>query len=301
LRRFRRRRRRLAALALLPAAAFVTTTSIALAASASTPVARISASDSSVPYGDPVALAGSVPGSAEATVGLEFRPAGTKRWQPVRQLSTDAAGNYRTVVHAHRSGAFQAVPAEGKPSDPAKLRVRASASLHARNRNPIVGGSVRLQGRVKPGGRRTVRVQVGGRTVERAKTKRNGAFSVRWRPGGPGRFKLRAVVGRNRLARSGHSVGRTVTAFRRAAASWYGPGLYGNALACGGTLSPGMLGVANRTLPCGTKLTLRYHGRSVRVRVIDRGPFGGNREFDLTEATKQRLGFPDVGYVLSSR
>jgi rare lipoprotein A len=264
-------------------------------------VARISASDSTVPYGKPVALAGSVPGSAEAEVALEFRPAGSHRWQPARRLSTDLAGNYRTVVNAHRSGAFQAVPADGQPSEPVRLRVRARASLHAANRNPIVGGTVRLHGRVKPEGRRTVRVKVGGRMVDRATTDRRGAFSVRWKPSSTGTFKVRAVVGRNRLARSGHSVGRTVTAFRRAGASWYGPGLYGNALACGGTLTPGMLGVANRTLPCGTKLTLRYHGRSVRVSVIDRGPFTGNRDFDLTEATKQKLGFPDVGYVLSSR
>ena len=49
------------------------------------------------------------------------------------------------------------------------------------------------------------------------------------------------------------------------------------------------------------ELTLRYGGRSVDVRVVDRGPFAGNREFDLTSATKQRLGFADVGTVLTSR
>ena len=47
-----------------------------------------------------------------------------------------------------------------------------------------------------------------------------------------------------------------------AGASYYGPGLYGNGVACGGTLEPGTLGVANKTLPCGTKVKLRYHGRS---------------------------------------
>ncbi len=72
-------------------------------------------------------------------------------------------------------------------------------------------------------------------------------------------------------------------------------------MACGGVLTPGTLGVAHKSMPCGTKLTLRYGGRSVTVRVVDRGPFAGNREFDLTSATKQRLGFPDVGTVLTSR
>ena len=37
------------------------------------------------------------------------------------------------------------------------------------------------------------------------------------------------------------------------------------------------------------------------VPVIDRGPFTGGREYDLTAATKQALGFPDVGTVLTTR
>jgi rare lipoprotein A len=92
-----------------------------------------------------------------------------------------------------------------------------------------------------------------------------------------------------------------VTIYRKAEASWYGPGLYGNGVACGGTLTPSTLGVAHKSLPCGTKLTLRYHGKSLKVEVIDRGPYVGNREFDLTSATKQRLGFPSTGTVLASK
>jgi rare lipoprotein A (peptidoglycan hydrolase) len=59
--------------------------------------------------------------------------------------------------------------------------------------------------------------------------------------------------------------------------------------------------VANRTLPCGTKVTLRYGSRSVTVPVIDRGPFSGSREWDLTAATKSRLGFPDTGVVWTTK
>ena len=55
--------------------------------------------------------------------------------------------------------------------------------------------------------------------------------------------------------------------------------------------------MANKTLPCGTMLTLRYHGHSVRVPVVDRGPYVAGREFDLTPATKARLGFGDTGEV----
>jgi rare lipoprotein A len=90
----------------------------------------------------------------------------------------------------------------------------------------------------------------------------------------------------------------TLNVFRLAGASWYGGG--GN-LACGGWLSSSTLGVANRTLPCGTLVTLRYGHRSIRVPVIDRGPYVAGRDFDLTEATKRALGFEGVGEVWSTR
>ena len=89
--------------------------------------------------------------------------------------------------------------------------------------------------------------------------------------------------------------------YRPTHASWYGPGLYGNSTACGGALTPGRLGVAHRWLPCGTRVTLRYRGRSVTVPVIDRGPFAAGREWDLTAATKSKLRFGDVGVVWSTR
>jgi rare lipoprotein A len=90
--------------------------------------------------------------------------------------------------------------------------------------------------------------------------------------------------------------------FRTAVASWYGPGLYGGGLACGGTLTPGTLGVAHKTLPCGTRVTLRYHSHQVTVPVVDRGPYVAGRDYDLTGATRARLHFQGgVGTVLSSR
>ena len=88
--------------------------------------------------------------------------------------------------------------------------------------------------------------------------------------------------------------------YRYAEASWYGPGLYGGHLACGGTLTPGTLGVANKYLPCGTEVTLRKGSRVVTVPVVDRGPYVAGREYDLTAATAQRLGFHGVGAVLTT-
>jgi rare lipoprotein A (peptidoglycan hydrolase) len=132
-------------------------------------------------------------------------------------------------------------------------------------------------------------------TLDRASTGPAGRYSLRYRTGRNGSWPLRVhAAAANRL------LGR-LNVYRHAYASWYGPGLFGGHLACGGTLTPGTLGVANKSLPCGTKVNLRYHGRSVRVPVVDRGPYVGGREYDLTAATKQRLGFSGHGYVLATR
>lgn len=81
-------------------------------------------------------------------------------------------------------------------------------------------------------------------------------------------------------------------------ASWYGPGFYGRRTACGQTMSTGLQGVAHRTLPCGTAVTLRTTLATVTVPVVDRGPFIGGREFDLTYATRLALGCPDICALL---
>jgi rare lipoprotein A len=81
-----------------------------------------------------------------------------------------------------------------------------------------------------------------------------------------------------------------VTVFRRTVATWFGPGFYGHRTACGQRLSHRLLGVANRTLPCGTKVALLYRGRTITVPVVDRGPFGTGASYDLTAATAQALG-----------
>ncbi|MGA7396870.1 MAG: RlpA-like double-psi beta-barrel domain-containing protein [Solirubrobacterales bacterium] len=86
-----------------------------------------------------------------------------------------------------------------------------------------------------------------------------------------------------------------VRTMRRTEASWYGPGLYGNGVACGGTLRPGTIGVAHKTLPCGSKLMVGYRGRYLTAKVIDRGPYIAGRSLDLTYAAAESLGFIDAG------
>jgi peptidoglycan lytic transglycosylase len=164
------------------------------------------------------------------------------------------------------------------------------------HRNAMAHEAVKLHGRVSPGGTRRVVVEVGGRKL-RAHTRADGTYEARWRPPRSGVYLARARVDdasvRSRSIR--------INAYRPAVASYYGPGLYGGALACGGTLTPGKLGVAHNTLPCRARVTLRYRGRTVTVPVIDRGPYAGNREYDLTAATKAELGFPSTGTVFTTR
>jgi rare lipoprotein A (peptidoglycan hydrolase) len=193
------------------------------------------------------------------------------------------------------------------------MRLRAAAVLAALT-FPLLAGSAdasvvkkkRLHVRV---GRAVVVVGDAPASLVRLQVRRHGAWRTidRDRAATTGRFVLRDRVRRPmsapaRVVGSGVAlrVGR-VNAYRLASASWYGPGLYGNHLGCGGTLTPGRLGVAHKTLPCGSKVTLRKGTHTVRVRVIDRGPYVAGREFDLTEATAQRLHFHGHGGILTTR
>ncbi len=109
---------------------------------------------------------------------------------------------------------------------------------------------------------------------------------ARFAPRGIGSYRLRVRFAGGPLAAAGGKRLGRVHSYRAGFASWYGPGLYGNALGCGGTLTPGTLGVAHKTLPCATRVGFHYRGRSVTVPVVDRGPYVAGREWDLTAATK---------------
>jgi rare lipoprotein A (peptidoglycan hydrolase) len=83
-------------------------------------------------------------------------------------------------------------------------------------------------------------------------------------------------------------------------ATWYGPGLYGRRTACGQRLTRTTLGVAHRSLPCGTKVTLYYRGRFATVPVIDRGPHARGVTWDLTVATARSLAFRETSKIRST-
>ena len=187
-------------------------------------------------------------------------------------------------------------------------RPRAALKVGRRRLHVVAGNRASVRGTVRAGGRRSaglstaLQIRRGNRwaTIDRDRTSRGGRFSLADRRTQAGSTNARLRVSGRGIRTRVRSLGR-LEVYRIANASWYGPGLYGNRLGCGGSLSPGTLGVAHKSLPFGTQVTFRKGGRSVRVRVIDRGPYVGNREYDLTEATKQRIGFSGHGAVLATR
>lgn len=86
-----------------------------------------------------------------------------------------------------------------------------------------------------------------------------------------------------------------------ALATWFGPGFYGQTTACGQRLTPAVIGVANRTLPCGTLVKFSYKGHAATVPVIDRGPYARNgAQWDLTTEAAHALGMTDTARLHSS-
>jgi rare lipoprotein A (peptidoglycan hydrolase) len=73
-------------------------------------------------------------------------------------------------------------------------------------------------------------------------------------------------------------------------ATWFGPGFYGQKTACGQTMTPVVVGVASRTLPCGTLVLVNYKGHKLTLPVIDRGPYANNGAvWDLTQGAASVL------------
>ncbi len=85
-----------------------------------------------------------------------------------------------------------------------------------------------------------------------------------------------------------------VTVYRPGVASWYSPATNGGSkTACGVRLTQWTIGVAHKTLPCGTQVELYYGNKKLVVPVIDRGPFIDGRSWDLTKATHDAIGGKD--------
>ena len=177
-----------------------------------------------------------------------------------------------------------------------------------------LGRATRIRGRSADLAGRTV-------AIERRRSRRSewvsvasvrvgddGRFGTRWTPRSIGRHQLRALPETASSAGSGDDgtasrVERLIV-YESVTTTWYGPGFYGNKTACGQRLTTDTLGVAHKSLPCGTKVALRANGRSIVVPVIDRGPYANGATYDLTRATAERLGVmhtAQIGAAILSR
>jgi hypothetical protein len=301
------------------AGALITTTSLGATALA---VARADSQGAPLPmavkdahlhFGQRLEVTGRLTsGDAGQRVALQLLPRGGE-WTTIADGPVSATGDYDVAGRPRTSGAVRVVTvpaaavasaAAARSSATQTVTVAAKIATHGHGIDVLAGHRGRVRGRILPGvAGRVVRVQARHhgrwRTLDSARTRRGGRFTLAFTAGGVGTSALRVAFsgdGANAAAR--HKSGR-LNVYREGLASWYS--LNGGALACGGTMTSGTMGVANKSLPCGTMVTFRYRGRKVRVPVVDRGPYSGAREWDLTAATARALGFGGVGTVWSTK
>jgi rare lipoprotein A len=198
-----------------------------------------------------------------------------------------AAGDGSTSSNTGGGATYTSAPAAGGEIS---LKVASGAWLGRATR--IRGRSTNLVGQTVAIERRRSR-RSGWVPVASVRVGDEGRFATSWTPGSDGRHQLRAVpataTSASARAKAASAVKR-VLVYRSVTSTWYGPGFYGQRTACGQRLTSSTLGVAHKTLPCGTKVALRVNGRSMVVPVIDRGPYARGVTYDLTAATAQRLG-----------
>jgi rare lipoprotein A len=276
----------------------------------------ISIADRQLTFGQALVLSGRAAGE-KGRVELQFRPRGAAAWQRLGRRTPARDGRFRFTPKLTRTGAVRVVTA---PKPASRETVGAVSPRSSRERGIVVAGRLGFRATnlaVKRGerawARGTLTPAVAGRSVVLERSDGKSWRQIgRTKTDGKGRFLVGAKVtqgntpvrvkfaGDRRNAPTKRTVGR-LAVLRPALASRYD--LYGGPLACGGSLGYGSMVVAHKSLPCGTKVTISYRGRTAQAVVRDRGPYVGGREFDLAGAVARKLGFNGVGtiYVATSR
>jgi rare lipoprotein A len=187
-------------------------------------------------------------------------------------------------------GASAPAPGASAPFDP-------SFALNARS-GVFLGKVLRIAGTATNAAGKTIQVQArkgagAWLAVASVPADAGGNFATSWRPPDAGQYQLRGVVTAGAAQASGAgsaSAARTVTVYKVAKATWYGPGFYGKKTACGIRLTRSLVGVANRRLPCGTQVAISYRTHTLTAPVVDRGPFAHGASWDLTAGAAKQLG-----------
>jgi hypothetical protein len=317
-----------------PVPVLIATTTILAPASAVALTAVTAASGQTVPnpltlrinprrvdFGHPVNVTGdATPTDAGRAVVLESAPSAGGQWRQLAATRIGRRGRFRIRLVPRSSSVVRAVEAPGtgatatvasvggsvpggaaaaaSPVTPVKVAAR--FAVRPREFAVLGSGGIRVAGQLLPAASgRPVRLQshgpAGWRTVARSQTGRRGRFSLRYAPGsGTGR-RLRVLFGGDGQNERATGTAGTVSVFSPDLASWYNDA---GTTACGYHAG---LGVANRTLPCGTRVAFHFGGRTVTAVVDDRGPYVGGRNWDLNENTAAALGFAGVGTVWVSQ
>jgi rare lipoprotein A len=215
-------------------------------------------------------------------------------------LGTVAAGALAAQSSSHPATDTSSTESSTTPLRPTAHVVAQSRLVIRRGQFATPAGStVVVHGLLEPGRRGAevklvTRVVHGWHTLAVGRTHRDGRFGIRYRVQGLGATAIRVRFAGGHRARAVSADAGKIVALAPIVASWY---YDAGDTACGFHAT---YGVANKTLPCGTKVTLSYGGRTVVATVDDRGPYVYGRTFDLNENTARYLGMWGVGRVFAS-
>jgi rare lipoprotein A len=235
---------------------------------------------------------------------LELRSStlGSRRWRTVAATTERSDGSFRVTTTMRSSARLRVNGAPSSRSAPLRITVAARLQLRTRSIDVLAGHPSAVHGKLLPAvpGRR-VRLEgreSGGRwhLLSSTRTGSRGGFGLSYAGGNAFTSRLRVHFAGDRRNTSAAEPAGPLTVFEPAVASWYYDDT--GATACG---FQARYGVANRTLPCGTKVRFRNGSREVTAVVDDRGPFVAGRTWDLGLNTRDALGFVGVGSVWANK
>ncbi len=303
----------------VPASAVALTKAAApqTAADAHAPL-RIDVEPQEVAFGDDVTVTGVAPAADQGVMlALETAPARGAGWRMLASARVGRNGRFALRAPLRSSGLLEVIDAASATdalavrwtavpgasivpaSAPQPVSVTPQLRFERRSFDVLPGQRIDLRGRMLPSvAGRQVRLQGheghAWRTLAATRTGPRGGFDLHYRPASAGQRSLRVLFSGDRRNAGASRPAGQLSVYDQSVASWYSDA---GTTACGFHAT---FGVANRDLPCGTRVSLRYGGRSVTAVVDDRGPFVGGRNWDLNQNTASALGFAGVGAVWST-
>jgi hypothetical protein len=280
-----------AAMLAIPATAVALTAGQADAQSA----IQITLKSGHVTVGHKVAVSGNASSAAAgAPVQLQFAPVASNSWRTLKTTRAGSAGGFRFMAPLRHSGLLRVVlgaptssstgsgpaprvapavsTAAVAPSVPRPITVAARFAVPSSPLSVTGGSRAHVRGKLLPAsaGRRVRLLEHsshGWRTVASTRTGGHGGFDLPVSAAtGAGERWLRVAFSGDRRNGATWARAGSVTGLRPSVASWYDDA---GATACG---FHAFYGVANKSLPCGTRVRFSYGGRSVTAVVDDRGP-----------------------------